>query len=232
MNVSLVPKVRMNVDEFLAWSERQPDDRYELVDGEIVAMTRDTIGHNRAKFAACLALYNAVRAAKLLCQVFIDGVGVKINEKTLRIPDVVVHCGVELDPNAMIVESPVIAVEVVSPSSERDDVNTKFMDHFTVARICHYLILFPERHAVVHHERNVTGKIESRIVKDGDIALVPPGMTISVAALLGLPSADGAEAGSCGWRANRLQVSCCLFCAVPGPQATLRSLAILFEEVD
>src|SRR5262249_23324646 len=95
MNVPL-PKVRMNVDEFLAWSERQPDDRYELVDGEIVAVTRDTIGHDRGKFAACLALYNAVRAAKLPCYVFIDGVGVKINEKTLRIPDIVVHCGAEL----------------------------------------------------------------------------------------------------------------------------------------
>jgi Uma2 family endonuclease len=185
MSVVLVPNVRMNVDEFLAWSERQPDDRYELVDGEIVTMTRDTIGHNQAKFAACLALYNAVRAAKLPCQFFIDGVGVKINEKNLRIPDVVVHCGAESDPNAMIVESPVIAVEVVSLSSERDDVDTKFMDYFTVASIRHYLILFPERRAIVHHERGVTGKIESRIVKDGDIGLDPPGLSVSVAALLG-----------------------------------------------
>jgi Uma2 family endonuclease len=185
MNVSLMPNVRMNIDEFLVWSERQPDDRYELVDGAIVAMTRDSIGHNRAKFAACLALYNAVRAANLPCQVFIDGVGVKINERTLRIPDVVVHCGTELDPKAMMVESPVIAIEVVSPSSERDDVDSKFMDYFTVASICHYLILFPERSAVVHHERNSTGMIESRIVRDGDIALDPPGLSVSVSALLG-----------------------------------------------
>jgi len=185
MNVSVIPKVRMNVDEFLAWSERQPDDRYELVDGEIVAMTRDTIGHNRAKGAAYVALRDAVRAAAQPCQVFIDGVGVKVNEKNLRIPDVVVHCGAELDPTAMIVESPVIVVKVVSPSSERDDVDTKFMDNFTVASICHYLILFPDRCAVVHHERNAAGKIESRIVSDGDIALDPPGLSVSVAALLG-----------------------------------------------
>jgi Uma2 family endonuclease len=185
MNVSLAPNVRMNVEEFLVWSERQPDDRYELVDGEIVAMTRDTIGHNRAKGAAYVALRDAVRAATLPCQVFIDGVGVKINDKNLRIPDVVVHCGAELDPNAMIIESPVIAVEVVSPSSERDDIDIKFMDYFTVASIRHYLILLPERHAIVHHERNATGKIESRIVKDGDIALDPPGLSVSVSALLG-----------------------------------------------
>jgi Uma2 family endonuclease len=49
MNAPVVPKARMKVDEFLAWSERQPDDRYELVDGEIVAMTRDTVRHNRTK---------------------------------------------------------------------------------------------------------------------------------------------------------------------------------------
>ena len=184
MNV-FVPNVRMNVDEFLVWSERQPDDRYELVDGEIILMTRDTIGHNRAKFAPCLALYNAVLAAKLPCQVFIDGVGVKINEKTLRIPDVVLHCRAELDPKGMIVESPVIAVEVVSPSSERDDIDSKFIDYFAVASVCHHLILFPEKRAVVHHERNATGKIESRIVRDGDIALDPPGLSVSVNALLG-----------------------------------------------
>ena len=35
MNAPVLPKARMKVDEFLAWSERQPDDRYELVDGEI-----------------------------------------------------------------------------------------------------------------------------------------------------------------------------------------------------
>jgi Uma2 family endonuclease len=185
MNVSLIPKVRMNVDEFLAWTERQSDDRYELVDGEIVAMTRDTIGHNRTKGAAYVALRDAVRAAGLPCEVFIDGVAVAINENTVRIPDVIVQCGAESDSAALISDSPVIVVEVVSPSSERDDIGTKFMDYFSVASIHHYLILFSERRAVVHHRRNERGVIESRTVKDGDIAVDPPGLSVSVAALLG-----------------------------------------------
>jgi Uma2 family endonuclease len=186
MNVSLVPDVRMSVEEFLAWSARQPDeDRYELVDGEVVTMTRDTIGHNRAKLAACLALLNAIRLAKLPCEVFIDGVGVSINERTLRIPDVVVQRGAASDPKAMLVSSPVIVVEVVSPSSERDDVDTKFMDYFSVPGIRHYLILFPERGAVIHHHRNERGTIDSRIVNEGEIVLDPPGFSVSLAALLG-----------------------------------------------
>lgn len=185
MNVSLVPDVRMTVEEFLAWSEQQPDDRYELVDGEVVAMTRDTIQHNRAKGATFRALWDAVRAAGLPCEVFIDGIAVAINENTVRIPDVIVQCGAEPQPGAMLAESPLIVVEVVSPSSERDDVETKFMDYFSVAGIRHYLIFFSERRVVVHHHWNERGKIESAIVKEGEIVLDPPGLSVSVAALLG-----------------------------------------------
>ena len=63
MNAPVLPKVGMKVDEFLAWSARQPDDRYELVNGEVVAMTRDTVRHNRTKAAAWRALDDAVRGA-------------------------------------------------------------------------------------------------------------------------------------------------------------------------
>jgi Uma2 family endonuclease len=186
MSLSYVPDVRMNVEEFLAWSARQPDqDHYELVDGEIVAMTRDTIQHNRAKGAAYRALWDAVRAAGLPCEVFIDGIAITVNENTVRIPDVIVECGVEPRPAAMVADSPLVVVEVVSRSSERDDVDTKFMDYFSVAGIRHYLILFPERRAVVHHQRSEQGKIESAIVNEGEIVLDPPGISVSVAALLG-----------------------------------------------
>src|SRR5438067_1331595 len=153
MNVNVLPRTRMNVDEFLAWSARQPDDRYELVDGKIIAMTRDSVRHNRTKFAAARALDDAVRAAGLPCSVFVDGVGVRINERTLRIPDVMVHCGADPDPDALIIESPLIVVEVVSPSSKGDDIETKVIDYFSVASIRHYLIIYSEQRVMIHHRR-------------------------------------------------------------------------------
>jgi len=73
----------MKVDEFLVWSEKQPDDRYKLVDGEIVAMTRGTVGHNRTKGAAYVALRDAVRSGGLPCQVFIDPPGIAVSVATL-----------------------------------------------------------------------------------------------------------------------------------------------------
>jgi Uma2 family endonuclease len=178
------------VDEFLVWSQRQPNDRYELVDGEILAMSRDSVRHNRPTAAAWRALEDAVRAAGLPCMVFVDGIGVRINEKTLRIPDVLVQCGAEPEPDALIIESPLIAVEVVSPSSERDDTAVKILDYLSVPSICHYLVIFSEKRVIIHHRRNQGDDILTHIAHDGAILLEPPGITVLVTALLG-PSFTG-----------------------------------------
>jgi Uma2 family endonuclease len=185
MNRHVSPKQRMKVPEFLAWANEQLDSHYELVDGEVIAMTRDSVRHNLTKGAAYVALRDAVRAAGLPCVAFVDGVGIAVNDKTLRIPDVSIQCGDKQDPDSMIIESPLIVVEVVSPSSERDDTDTKLIDYFSVASIHHYLIIFSEKRAVVHHQRNKQGSLDTRIANDGDIALDPPGLTVAVAALLG-----------------------------------------------
>ena len=187
MSTSLAPTEQMNVAEFLAWTEAQPDDRYELVGGEVVAMTRDTVGRNLAKTWAWRALDDAVRTAGLNCVVLVDGVGVPISENTLRIPDVLVQCGAPPDRNSPVIESPLIVVEVVSPSSEHDDTDVKLVDYFSVASIHHYLIIFPKKRVVVHHQRNERGTLDTRIVSEGDIKLSPPGMMVTFAALLGLP---------------------------------------------
>ena len=196
MSLTVAPPRRMNVAEFLDWTEARPDDRYELVDGEIVAVTRDTVRHNRAKASAWRALDDAVRRAGLSCVVLVDGVGVAVSDNTVRIPDVVLQCGAEPDPDAVLIESPLIVVEVVSRSSEHDDTDAKLVEYFSVASIHHYLIIFSEKRTVVHHQRNRRGTLDTRIVRDGEIELDPPGISVSIAALLGLPLSGGAALGS------------------------------------
>ena len=51
--------------------------------------------------------------------VLVDGVGVAINDQDLAHARRSGQCGAEPDPYALIVESPLIVVEVVSPSSAR-----------------------------------------------------------------------------------------------------------------
>jgi Uma2 family endonuclease len=195
MSMTTVPKQRMKVPEFLAWADKQPDGNYELVDGEIVAMSPDRVRHNLVKAAAYRALDDAVKAAGLPCRVFTDGVGVVINDNTTRIPDASVQCGVKLNLESMVLEAPLIVLEVISPSSERQDLGAKLVEYFSVPSIRHYLVVVPQKRAVVHHMRHDEGGLSTYIGRNGDIVLNPPGMTVPVTALLGPSFDEEAEAG-------------------------------------
>jgi Uma2 family endonuclease len=193
MTIAL-PKQRMKVPEFLVWAEAQPQGRYELVNGEVVVMAPERVRHNLVKTAVFRALDNAVRAARLPCTVFTDGVGIVINENTVREPDASVQCGGELNLDSMTLDAPLIVAEVASPSSERHDTHGKLVEYFSVESIRHYLVVLPEQGVVVHYRRNDGGAIDTRIVRDGAIDLTPPGMTVSVVDLLGPTPPGIAEA--------------------------------------
>jgi Uma2 family endonuclease len=197
MNAPVVPKIRMRVTEFLAWAEKQPRGRYELVDGEVVAMSPERARHNLLKLEVALVLRDAVRAARLPCTVFTDGMTIVIDNHTSREPDAAIQCGAEVDPNSTILESPLIVVEIASPSSERDDSGIKVIEYFSVASIQHYLIVYPEKRVVLHHQRDGQGTLATRIANPGDdLVLNPPGFSVAIAALLGPVPPAGPEASS------------------------------------
>jgi Uma2 family endonuclease len=197
MTIAL-PKQRMKVPEFLAWAEAQPQGRYELVNGEVVAMAPERVRHNLLKLAVARALGDAVKRANLPCTVFTDGVGIVINENTVREPDASVQRGGELNLDSMTLDAPLIVVEVASPSSERHDTHAKLVEYFSVQSIRHYLVVLPEQGVVVHYRRNDGGAIDTRIGREGTIDLTPPDMTVPLADLLGPSTAGDASSNERG----------------------------------
>jgi Uma2 family endonuclease len=194
MNAPVVPKQRMKVPEFLAWAETQPDGRFELVGGIVIAKPLERLRHNLVKFAVARALDDAVRTAGLPCTVLISGAGIAIGDDTVLDPDVSVQCGEKLDLDAMLLEAPLIVVEIASPSKAQFSV--RLVDYFSLPTVQHYLIVFSEMHVVVHHRRNGRDTLDTTIARPGDdIPLDPPGMSVSVAPLLGSSPAGGTEAG-------------------------------------
>ena len=184
----------MTVEQFLEWCRTLPDEeRYELVDGVPVAMAGDSIRHNLTKGALYRALQDAVTAAGLPCAVFVDGVNVKIDRHTARIPDVSVQCAPLTDLDSMLVD-PVIAAEVTSRSSERDDTGAKFKDYFTVPGLQHYLIVRPEQGVIIHHRRTSDTDMRTSLVREGRITFDPPGLSVDVGPILAAaaPSAETA----------------------------------------
>jgi Uma2 family endonuclease len=184
----------MTVEEFLPWAEGK-EGRWELHDGvpimissaEPVMMSPERAAHIRTKFRAAKALDGAVTAAGLPCEVFTDGMAIRIDARTTYEPDASVACGFPVPPDAIEIDNPVIVVEVLSPSTAAIDHGRKLSGYFSLASVQHYLILDPDRRVVIHHKRGSGDAIETRVLTDGAARLDPPGFEVAVEALFPPP---------------------------------------------
>lgn len=113
---------RMTVDEFLDWEDGS-DTRYELVDGQPVAMASATPEHNEIALAISLALSNRIPAN---CRVIPNQAVRRANDHWRSyIPDVLVTCEPR-DKKKKAIEAPRLIVEVLSPSTASNDHGDKF----------------------------------------------------------------------------------------------------------
>ncbi len=185
-----VPDKRMTSDEFLAWCDEQGEGRCELVDGEVIMMSPEQVEHSETKLEATIALRNALSTSAPQCRAYVDGPGVRINEQTVREPDLLVQCS-PVDRKSLTLDKPVNVVEVVSPSSARSDAVTKFGECFSIPSIRHYLIIDPDGRTIIRHSRETEGgPIFTEIDRDGTITLDPPGITVATQDMLAPPIPD------------------------------------------
>ena len=134
--------------------------------------------HLRRKAAVYEALKRAVAAAGLDCQALPDGATVETEDSDFE-PDALVNCGAPMADDAVAVPNPVIVVEVLSPGTATVDTGGKLAGYFMVASIAHYLIVHPTRRTITHHRRTAGG-IATRVAINGEIAMDPPGIVVSV----------------------------------------------------
>lgn len=180
--MSVLPRKRMTVDQFLAWAEGR-EGRYELYNGIVYAMSPERAGHAETKHAVANALSAAIAKAKLGCWMLPDGMTVRVDDDTAHEPDALVYCGPKLPRDAIEVPKPVIVVEVLSPSTRHIDASAKLAGYFKLASVHHYLVLDPEKRLVIHHARGTGGLIATRLASKGTLELDPPGLKVPVTKL-------------------------------------------------
>jgi Uma2 family endonuclease len=176
-------RARMTADAFIAWAMAQPEGcRYELMAGEVVAMSPERVAHNETKGNVYLALRRAIEERGLPCQAYTDGMTVRIDNDTVYEPDALVRCGERLGPDMVEAVDPLILVEVISPGTRKVDTTQKLGDYFRLPSVRHCLIVNTRRRSVVHHERAEDGGVRTRIAAGGRLELEPPGIVVDVAA--------------------------------------------------
>jgi Uma2 family endonuclease len=174
-----VARHRMTADEFLAWAMQRPDgERFELAAGEVVAMVPERAGHGRVKGNIYRSLRDAIDAGGLQCEAYVDRMAVEVDEHTVYEPDVLLRCGERLPDDALKVRDPVLVVEVLSPTTRARDAGAKLEDYFRLPSVRHYLIVKVENRTIIHHLREQSGPITTRILGDVPLRLEPPGIEL------------------------------------------------------
>jgi len=173
-------KARMTVTEFLPWARQQPE-RWELFDGVPMAMSPERVIHGDTKYRAARAFDDAIAKARVPCRFVLDSAVVRVDARNSYQPDVLVYCGEPIAGDALEVPNPVVVIEVLSPGNALTDLRDKLQGYFRVASIHHYLIIDPDKRLVIHHTRGHDDVVGTRIVTTGQIALDPPGLSMTVA---------------------------------------------------
>jgi Uma2 family endonuclease len=168
------------LDEFRAWHERQPD-VWEFIDGTPRLMAPGSKAHTLIKSNVGRALGEGLRGTG--CSVLVDGAIVEAQGSSL-IPDVVVTC-TALDFSTPRVDEPVIIVEIMSPSSETDDIGRKLSLYLQIPSLRHYVVVHQDRRQLVHHERrdDLGGNFLTTIAPADPLRLDPPGIDLALSAV-------------------------------------------------
>ena len=161
--------------EFERWNAEQPE-RWEFIAGTPVMMAPGSLPHTIIKGNIFRHLANKLAGSR--CRAFVDGAEVKGHDLA-AIPDVVVTCGV-IDQSSPTIAEPTVIVEVLSPSSERDDTNRKWQSYCLIQSVQHYLVVAQQSRFVTLHTRTGPASFEERVFQDGVVELAAIKVTLSL----------------------------------------------------
>jgi Uma2 family endonuclease len=82
------------------------------------------------------------------------------------------------------VPNPLIAVEVLSPSTAKMDKGAKLQGYFSLPSLHHYLVIDPDRPALIHHKRGTGEALETRVMAGPRLLLDPPGLDVDLTEVL------------------------------------------------
>lgn len=167
--------LRLSRAQFYRWAALQPSGKFERVFGEVVQLAPERWRHNQLKKIICRLLEDAATADDL--QVGIDGMTVAAGGHDFE-PDVFVHQGPPISPDAVVVPNPIIIFEVLSPATARVDVTIKLEAYFELPQMQHYVVVRSDRRVVTHYRRGSELPSHPAITT---LVLNPPGIAIDLA---------------------------------------------------
>ena len=152
----------------------------ELDNGAIRLMAGGSAAHARVQTNILGTLFAALKGTG--CSPYGSDMGVRTHDLSLRYPDVSVFCGREGPENDNLkqFDNPKMVVEVLSPSTRRDDENVKLHEYQTLASLEAILLVDPETETIrLLTRRNGRGWQDRDLEKGCDAVVDALGVTLA-----------------------------------------------------
>ena len=156
--MSTVPKTRLTPQQYLAL-EREAPYKSEYLNGEVFAFAGASKSHNLFVANVVTLLNMQLRARP--CTVYPSDMRVKVSETGLyTYPDVTVVCGeTELEDEYLdTLLNPTLIVEVLSPSTQRDDRVVKFAHYRRLPSVKEYILIAQDAVRLEQYVRQNDGR--------------------------------------------------------------------------
>lgn len=163
----------MSLGEFLAWERQQPQ-RYEYAGGVATMMTGGSLDHSTIASNLWTALRDSLRGS--VCRAFRGDTKIVANN-SIRYPDLSVTCTPVRGDEDTVLE-PVLVVEVISPSTEREDRGRKKFDYFATPSIQQYAIIEQDARRVDLYTRSGDRWTDEIVESDAVLKLSSIGVEI------------------------------------------------------
>lgn len=136
-----VPLHKPSIAEYLVWEDAQAG-RSEFFRGEVFAMVGGRRGHGRVVANLMRHLGNHLDSSP--CQVFSENMKVQVGDEAVLYPDVFVTCDKNFSAVDAVFTSPLLIIEVLSPSTQRYDRSEKFAIYRKLASVREYVLVDPD----------------------------------------------------------------------------------------
>jgi Uma2 family endonuclease len=156
-NLAYAESKPMTPAEFLVW-ERAAETKHEYADGVIYAMSGASRHHARITVNLTSGLHQQLRGKT--CETFNNDLRVWIpSRRAYNYPDALVVCGEAefLDNQFDTLLNPTVIIEVLSPSSERRDLMTKFRDYRAIPSLVEYIVIAQDERMVYQYVKREDG---------------------------------------------------------------------------
>lgn len=125
--------------------------RYELVDGQAVAMVGGTQAHDIINLSLASAIRFQLKGSK--CRPFTGNMRVKIPNGNYRYPDISIDCN-PVDLSSIYTGDPSMVIEILSESTEFFDENDKLEEYKSIPSLIYIMLISQDRPYIQFYRRD------------------------------------------------------------------------------